>query len=40
MNGVGKISYSDGDIYEGEWKDDSFHGHGKYICQNGHLYEG
>ena len=36
----GKMTYANGDIYEGEWKDDLFDGHGKYTWVNGEVYEG
>ena len=29
-HGLGKMIYSDGDVYEGYWKDDELHGKG--IC--------
>ena len=42
------MTYSNGDIYEGEWGDidhrwqdtASKHGKGKMIYENGHIYEG
>lgn len=39
MNGVGKLRYPSGDYYEGQFKDNNFHGAGKYFGQNG-IYEG
>lgn len=33
-------SYSNGDFYEGEWKDNKIHGRGLYIYSNGDKYEG
>eukprot|EP01084_Bolivina_argentea_P293783 505342_1 len=30
MNGHGKITYSNGSTYEGEWKDDKYHGNEKW----------
>ena len=32
--------HADGDIYEGEWKDDKANGYGIYIHVNGAKYEG
>ncbi len=40
MNGKGKLIYSDGDFYKGDWQYDLFQGYGKYTCENGYLYEG
>ena len=38
---VGAVySYSNGDFYEGEWKDNKVHGKGVYIYSNGDKYEG
>ena len=31
---------SNGDVYEGEWQDGRYHGHGKLIKRNGIVYEG
>lgn len=28
------------EFYEGEWKDNKRHGHGKFINMNGDVYEG
>ena len=28
---IGRYTYSNGDIYEGEWKDGKRHGKGKYM---------
>ena len=39
-NGYGKMTYEDGGVYEGEWKDDDFNGMGKYIWPSGSVYEG
>ena len=36
----GKLIHADGDIYEGEWKDDKANGFGVYIHVNGAKYEG
>ena len=32
--------YPDGDVYEGEWKDDKANGFGIYYYSNGNKYEG
>jgi hypothetical protein len=36
----GKLIHADGDIYDGEWKDDKANGFGNYIHVNGAKYEG
>lgn len=36
----GKLIHSDGDIYDGEWVDDTACGKGIYIHINGAKYEG
>lgn len=33
------MNYYDGDSYEGEWRDDAYHGYGKFLAINGHVYE-
>ena len=35
-----KITYSNGDKYEGQFKDDKYHGQGTKIYSNGDKYEG
>ncbi|MEZ5004232.1 MAG: C1 family peptidase [Chitinophagales bacterium] len=39
-NGYGKFIYSDGDIYEGNFKSSYRHGHGKYQYIEGDIYDG
>ena len=40
-NGYGRVIYADGDMYEGEWKDDKAQGKGIYIhAETGAKYEG
>jgi hypothetical protein len=39
-NGYGEIVYKNGDVYEGDWKDDRKHGYGKMKYSNGNFYEG
>mmetsp|Transcript_15842 Transcript_15842/g.23850 ORF Transcript_15842/g.23850 Transcript_15842/m.23850 type:complete len:231 (-) Transcript_15842:87-779(-) len=40
-NGVGKMTYPNGDIYEGEWLDNKMHGEGTYIYKKtGDIYSG
>jgi hypothetical protein len=39
-DGAGKITLSNGDEYEGEWKDDDAHGQGTMRFNNGDVYEG
>lgn len=40
LSNQGKLIHADGDIYEGEWKDDKANGIGIYIHVNGAKYEG
>jgi hypothetical protein len=37
---IKNFTFSYGDIYEGEWKDDKAHGYGVYHHLNGATYEG
>ena len=39
-NGFGKFIYSDGDVYEGNFKSSYRHGHGKYSYIEGDTYDG
>ena len=39
-NGQGTMTYSNGNIYEGEWIDDKKNGHGIMTYSNGAVYEG
>jgi len=34
------MTYSNGDVYEGDWRDGNPHGKGKMTYSNGHVYEG
>lgn len=34
------IKYADGNSYEGDWKDDKYHGQGKLVTKFGGTYEG
>lgn len=36
----GKFTHVDGDVYDGEWKDDKACGYGTYKHYNGAKYEG
>lgn len=38
--GFGRLIHADGDVYEGEWKDDKANGHGIYTHAEGSRYEG
>lgn len=40
MNGKGKLTYKNGDTYEGQLKNGVFEGHGKFISHQGWSYEG
>ncbi len=40
-DGYGKLSFSDGAYYEGQWKDNSMHGKGTlYYSEENKAYEG
>ena len=39
-NGIGRLIHADGDVYEGEWKNDKAHGKGIYIHRDGASYTG
>ena len=39
-DGHGKYIYTDGTVYEGNWKNDKKHGKGKIIYSDGEVYEG
>jgi len=38
--GKGRLIHQDGDVYEGEWKDNKASGKGLYIHYDGAKYEG
>ena len=40
MHGRGKLSWVDGSLYEGEWKNDMSNGKGRLIHSDGDVYEG
>ena len=40
MNGKGKITWVDGKVYEGEYKDDKKHGYGTFFWGDGRKYTG
>ena len=37
-NGKGRLIHADGDLYEGDWKDDKAHGIGVYLHLDGAKY--
>ena len=39
-NGKDRLIHSDGDMYEGDWVDDTANGKGSYIHRDGARYEG
>ncbi len=39
-HGKGKLSYANGDVYDGEWKNGSWFGKGVYISAEGDVYDG
>ena len=40
MHGYGKVTFSNGDVYVGNWEDGVKHGYGKYTWADGDTYEG
>jgi hypothetical protein len=40
MNGQGKFTYTNGDVYDGEWKNGLKSGQGLYTFTNGDVYDG
>ena len=40
MHGRGVYRFANGDVYEGDFKDDNMHGRGVYRCADGNVYEG
>jgi hypothetical protein len=39
-NGRGRMVHADGDVYDGDWKNDKTHGFGIYDHVDGTKYEG
>merc|ERR1711871_1584866 len=39
-SGKGKFTHHNGDVYEGDWKDDMRHGHGEDSMHSGETYAG
>ena len=39
-SGKGKMTYANGDVYEGDFMNNKFHGKGKFTYENGVVYEG
>jgi hypothetical protein len=40
LNGTGKLTYPNGDIYEGQFFEDKISGKGKVYYANGDIYDG
>jgi hypothetical protein len=40
MHGQGKMTFANGDVYEGQWQADKKHGQGKMTLASGNVYEG
>ena len=39
-SGLGKLSAPNGDVYDGMWENDQFHGQGTYVWSDGSKYTG
>eukprot|EP01084_Bolivina_argentea_P031252 57841_1 len=39
-NGIGKMIWTNGDVYEGEWKNGKRDGYGRYMYKSGNIYYG
>ena len=39
-SGAGKFTFACGDVYEGNWKENMYHGYGKYSSADTDEYEG
>jgi len=39
-NGKGTFRDANGNVFEGEWRNDLYHGQGKLTCENGVVYQG
>lgn len=39
-SGDGKLTYKNGDVYDGEWKNDMFNGEGIFKDHFGNIYDG
>ena len=37
---TGKYAYADGAIYDGAWRENKMSGEGRYVFQNGNVYQG
>ena len=40
FEGQGQMAFNNGDVYDGQWKDNKMHGKGKLTYANGDVYEG
>ena len=40
LNGKGRMTHANGDIYQGEWLDGKAHGQGVFVDKDGSLYDG
>ena len=40
MEGQGRLSMPDGSVFEGQFQNGKFHGHGVYCWSDGSKYEG
>jgi hypothetical protein len=40
MNGEGRLTWADGKLYKGQWKDDKKHGYGEYLWDDGRKHRG
>ena len=40
FNGKGRMTHTNGDIYQGEWQSGKANGHGVFVDTNGSMYIG
>jgi len=40
MSGTGRMTWNNGDVYQGEWKNNKANGHGIFVDSQGSTYDG